>query len=402
MTRSQVLVASIVGLGLCLPAPVLGDWWDSFDDSEIYMDPNDPDFFDPNLWDPCNPHWYIYPAVEMPGTGMADPNGQKLRLYVQPTGFLDIGFIAALVEKPLGQDPNKVWFSDVKSHYIASWVQFQDPDVGEVVLIVHGSAAAWGGYALGVNAGGWFYMDGIIGLDWSYAHYDVYRRYDLDLYNGFWMALQLIVDDCNYPNHQAGDPNGVYIYGAAWNGDRDDWDGQWDLAGWTGMYAEPNDWYWEAGLSAVATYVNQSGGRPADSKFDNVEAVHGHFIPNPVTLTVKKKDCDSYCVFPNIPHPDGGEKRRYSKGMTVVFDKVVPTGNKVFKKWTIKGPNDSGDPLYQVVNDTNEVLYLTVDGDYLVKATCKCGGGGVEPFGAMALLVLALAVVIRRFQVTEA
>jgi len=49
------------------------------------------------------------------------------------------------------------------------------------------------------------------------------------------------------------------------------------------------------------------------------------------------------------------------------------------------------------VNDTNEVLYLTVDGDYLVKATCKCGGGGVEPFGAMALLVLGLGVLIRRW-----
>jgi hypothetical protein len=37
-----------------------------------------------------------------------------------------------------------------------------------------------------------------------------------------------------------------------------------------------------------------------------------------------------------------------------------------------------------------------VDGDYVVKATCKCGGGGIEPFAGMVLLVLGLGVIVRR------
>ena len=113
------------------------------------------------------------------------------------------------------------------------------------------------------------------------------------------------------------------------------------------------------------------------------------------TLTVKLKDCCELNLEPNLAHPDGGEKRRYTDGTAIALDTVVPCGSKSFKKWTVKGPNDSGDPLYQIVTDTNEVLFLTMDGDYLVKATCKCGGG-VEPFAGMALLLLGIGVAIRK------
>ena len=63
--------------------------------------------------------------------------------------------------------------------------------------------------------------------------------------------------------------------------------------------------------------------------------------------------------------------------------------------WKVKGPNDASDPNYQEIQDTNVVLYLTMDGDYAVKAVFKCGGG-VEPFAGVVLMVLGLGVVIRR------
>jgi len=139
------------------------------------------------------------------------------------------------------------------------------------------------------------------------------------------------------------------------------------------------------------------------SAFDQVEARTGRFDPNnPRTLTVKMKDCSDLTIDPDLLQDanqdpnDLGELRRYTNGTAIVLSAVVPTGNKVFKKWTVKGPNDSGDPLYQIVVDTNELVYLTMDGDYLVKATCKCGGGGIEPFAGMVLLVLGLGVLVRR------
>jgi hypothetical protein len=55
-----------------------------------------------------------------------------------------------------------------------------------------------------------------------------------------------------------------------------------------------------------------------------------------------------------------------------------------------------GDPLYTEFSDTNSVLYVTMGGDYLVKAVCKCGGGGLEPFAGLVLVALGVGVVIRR------
>jgi len=223
---------------------------------------------------------------------------------------------------------------------------------------------------------------------------------------GFWLCFQFEAD----PNYEAVDPNGKYLWASCWNGDKFDgldanvgWPG-WTIGGHLGspetFHDDANDfwpgWYFTAGFSGMAAQGTSQRGFPADMKYDNVEARTGLFNGVARTLTVKLKDCCDLNLDPNLPHPDGGEKRRFTEGTTLVLDTVVPCGNKVFKKWTVKGPNDSGDPLYQVVTDTNEVLYLTMDGDYLVKATCKCGGGGIEPFAGVILLVLGLGVAIRR------
>jgi len=220
---------------------------------------------------------------------------------------------------------------------------------------------------------------------------------------GFWLLAQFELDP-NHPN-KPGDPNGKFFKGAIWQGDKYDWDGTWLLEGelsstyWSGG-TDPLEWYTlvPGGFSGVAAWADleYTSGFPSDIGAGDFEGRIGLFTNVSRTLTVKMKDCSSLNLEPNLAHPDGGEKRRYTQGTPIVLDTVVPVGNKVFKKWTIKGPNDSGDPLYQIVSDTNEVVYLTMDGDYLVKATCKCGGGGIEPFAGMVLLVLGLGVIVRR------
>jgi len=229
------------------------------------------------------------------------------------------------------------------------------------------------------------------GTDWDDG--GTYQtRADLDEPNGFWMALQFDGD---------GDPNHSYLRSAAWNGDKFDWDGAWDIEHHIFTSWDPNEpglSYWSSGLCGVAVVVSQWSTPTgfSDAKFDGIEVRWGTFTNVFRTLTLKKKDC-TIVLEPNLPDPAGGDLRRYTNG-TVLCLQAEPVGNKTFNKWVIKGPNQVGDPAYQEINDTNIVLCLTMDGDYWVKGVCKCGGGGVEPFAAVVLLTLGLGVLLRRIQ----
>lgn len=100
--------------------------------------------------------------------------------------------------------------------------------------------------------------------------------------------------------------------------------------------------------------------------------------------------------------PGGVQRQRracsyaYAAGTGVALT-AVPNEGKAFKKWTIFDPNCPGDANY-AVEDTNEVLHLTMDTHQEVKATFKCGSG-VEQ--ALPLLIVGVAVcglVPRRFR----
>jgi hypothetical protein len=259
---------------------------------------------------------------------------------------------------------------------------------GEVCLFMHLDEQTWWFYC-----GDYMAYDGSFnitlgsGPDWYTQGWHV--RWDLDDANGFWMLVQWEGD---------GDPNHSYIRGAAWNGDKYDWDGFWDvdlhvLSTWDPN--GPNNFVYQGyGTCGAGAITSIYSGDPniydtTDVKYDDFECAWGNFGDQfpPGTLTLALKDADTIIVEPNLP--------QYPKGKVVVLETVCK-GSKTFKKWVIRGPNDVGDPLYQELTDTNEILYLTMAGNYWVKAVCKCGGGGVEPFAAMVLLVLGLGVVIRR------
>jgi hypothetical protein len=455
MSRICALTLALVA-AVCVTAPsaLFADVYDYFSDGHYWEDPNDefdlpPGYpygdrgFDPNEWDIDDPHWSFFPLLAGQAYARVVSNsvvdeGLWMWCTFNPVWAANCFFAAA--PDDLDYDPNTstTYFDDATNHYALTWVLYsgayegqdpnypldpngQDPneDRSTALIIMHGDASTWNGFGFNYDFGN------CTTGDWGPSRYYNYHgniqtfsgtdfrnaaRFWLDVFDpntpnidmwertGFWMMMQFEID----PNYDPGDPHGKFIRCAMWGGDKYDWDGTFLLdvecsGPWYGGI-DPNGWYWSTGRTAV---VSESGtayqnGYPADITYDNIEIRTGIFTNVSRTLTVKLKDCCELNLEPNLAHPDGGEKRRYTNGTPLVLDTVVPCGNKAFKKWTVKGPNDSGDPLYQIVTDTNEVLFLTMDGDYLVKATCKCGGGGVEPFAGMALLLLGIGVAIRK------
>jgi len=398
MARRFVVAAGCVcALLLAAPAGVVADYWDNFDDGEYCQDPNDPNIFDPNLWDPCNPHWTVFDAVPGP-VFFADANDGALRLYIQPSGLYPWCVLVAYADDG-DRDPNTsaAWFDNSAAHYILTKVSFNPaaPNDSGMMILINADPGTWNFYSINYESGGT--NDNNLGLQWgSGTDYVIIANVNLrdpepDEPNGFWVLLQYDPAD-PHGTQDANDPNNHWLRAAYWNGDRSDWDGTWvtqtaiiNPAWDPGTYD-----YWAEGGGAVASYGDSYTGptHVGDVKFDDVEVRWGYFGQGwPTTLTLKLKDANAIYVYPNLP--------QYDKGTVVVCD-AVGNGSKAFKKWTIKGPNDESDPLYQVIVDTNAVLYLTMDGDYLVKATCKCGGGGIEPFACMVLLVLGLSVAVRR------
>ncbi len=390
MTKRAVVLSVVCAVGLVGPPPVMGDYWDEFGDGEYAQDPNNPDIFDPNLWDIDNPHWTIRDLITSYEYYSASTGALWLfaDTYIPAFAWLD----AQADDGDHDPNTSTAYFDNSGSHYMVAYVMVDPdfPNTGRANLRMYNDAVAhWTAYACdyvpsyqGGNAR--TAISSYNGVDRTDGPNEY--RTDIDP-NGFWMALQ-------YDTNASVDPNNHSVRAAAWNGDKYDWDGQWDLSASLTCWW-PDD-LWTEGAYSVAVYgdANDSG-IVSYMAFDNIECRWGTFTnTHRRLLDVVLKDCCELNLEPNLCY--AGEPRRYTHGTVVCLDAVVPCGDKSFKKWTIKGPNDALDPNYQVVNDTNEVLYLTMDADYHVKATCKCGGGGMTPLLTMTLGVLGLLSLIRR------
>jgi len=425
--RHAFVLTLVCACCLVAATSLRADYFDNFDDGEYGEDPA--------VWDIDDPCWGV--STPLGGIFYFDVVNGSFHLWAEPTYLIPQVLASASVNYG-DVDPNTsetVW-DDTTSHYMLTWVAngdaHTDPneDGGVALLSMHGNMGQWSIFYLAYEFkddrpwdGALFHIRTLSGIDTHELAIDRIRGdvdpadYDandpnwldpnnmwntpgyMDEHNGFWMVMQFTSDGV------LEDPNGKWFGAACWNGDKFDWDGTWtlskDLSGDIDNDPDPNtswwpEWYWSVGGSGIAAFGDAAEGFPAYSIFDNLEVRTGVFTNTWRTLTITMKDCCELNLDPNLPHPDGGTKRRYTSGTPVVLDTVVPCGNKVFKKWTIKGPNQSADPNYQVLSDTNEVVYLTMDGDYLVKATCKCGGGGIAPFAGMVLLALGVSLVLRR------
>ncbi len=431
------------------PSQYTPPWWFGGDDPNY--DPRNNPNYDPNWWDPNNPDWRINNVTG--ADFVADANSGLLRLYVQGVPTMPFGYIGAECDDGNSTaGVSTTYFDCSDSHYVRALMYNNLPLEGMGGMMFHFDLNTWNtmsfeyepydgamgvfAYPGGVDKDGpqqhyfWCVVEAEYIGDANYydpnrptdANYVVDPNYYNDNYhpdhpdpNGLVLLAQVDVNGVNqHPGGimDANDPNCHWFRCTFW-----DEEGQFNgKFRWNVCIVDPefNGKYYPAGTPAFSSYgggdtgtMNPGGLLLSDFGFGEVEAKWGCYkqeLWQTCALTIKMKDCLSLSVSPDLlddPNDDPndlGKLRRYPPDSPIMLHAVVPVGNKVFKKWTIKGPNDASDPAYQIVNDTNQVLYLTMDGDYLVKATCKCGGGGIEPFAVAVLVLLGLGLIIRRLR----
>jgi hypothetical protein len=232
------------------------------------------------------------------------------------------------------------------------------------------------------------------GPDFGGANIDNWER------SGFWMLMQFEHD----PNHAPGDPNGKFLRGAMWHGDKYDWDGKFMMEGELsspGLSGWGSQWYWPAGgVFVLASSDEWTNYFPADVAYDNVEVRTGRFSKDPrrLVLTLSHANWGTVTVDPDLrdpndPNTPANRLFRYTNGTEIVLS-AEPIGGKTFKEWTVYDPNYPGD-ISHAVTDSNTVLYLTMNADWVVAADFKCGSG-IPPFIAFALCALGLGLIVRR------
>ncbi len=397
MTR----LGSILMVLVCAAAAgsARADFYDTFSDGWYERDPNDPRYdandpywTDPNnvvLWDIDNPDWRIDETLG--STFAAAVMDGELNLYAAEATW-PFCFIAATVQDG-SDDPNlsRTYFDDSGNHYIVAHLRYPDPNYTGASLFFHGNFFTWTTWMVEYEN---IYLILIHqnGTEWTQA---LTSQPDMDKVNGFWIAGQWEGD---------GDPNHSYFRGACWNGDKYDWDGTWDIERHVVTEWDPNtDEYYQGGDCGVAAYgaPPYTGPNPvAYAAFDEVEARWGDFttvsrtlsleVVNPTKgfVTTDPDLLDDAAADPNDPN----ELRRYTDGTEVMLAATPTEGS--FKFWKVFDPNHPGDANY-VVEDTNAVLYLTMDADQQVEAVFKCGTSAL-PAPLMAIIALTVTWIVRR------
>jgi len=380
-------------------------------------------------WDCDNPMWQIWAVMGEAWAAWVDPNGFNLWTSALPTW--PFAFIGGVVNTPPyvyrmypdeSQDPNlsETFFSKEKSHYELAHVRWINADKGEGVLGQHVSQAGWTGMFLGIQKHPgetpYVYMhcapDG--GLTW----YGPGGSYNLNLAEGVWILFAFDADgDTSVPNAPAGVP---LWKSAVWEGDKyANAPTAWNDANYvmvsradTGqplVYKNFGSWkpepsryrFHEKGISLLGVYAVNAEDLPAWIVSNHVECRGAEFSPvaRNLDLYVVKPNYGSVDVCPALPHPNDPNlpdqrEYRYTDGTEIVLA-AQPINGKSFGGWAIwTDPSKYPDPNF-MSTDSNSVLYLTMDQDYAVEATFKCGSG-LPPFVAVVLLTLGLAVVIRR------
>ncbi len=268
MSKTCVLLSSVL-LAACFaaPAPVSADYYDNFDDGS---------YENPGPFDPCNPDWTTHEIIA--SAYYSDAGTGELLLWANSDSFPH-AFIAASVDGG-DHDANtsQSYFDDHAAHYILGKVRPGDPERGDTFLALHADFTQFSGYVLSFLADDdSFALRSWEGAGWVDAGPRIIRG-DLDEENGFWMALQFDSD---------GDPNHSYLRAAAWNGDRGDWDGVWDLDQhiMTALDANDHDYFGEGVCGVAALDMPVEGlSATAYSVFDNIECRWGT-VPEPSGLT---------------------------------------------------------------------------------------------------------------------
>jgi len=427
----QWLPLCVAGLVVCAAVPVSADYYDSFTDGQYREDPN--------VWDIDDPCWMIMDLIG--DLFVADANNGEFRLYVNSV-YQPYGFIGGLVDAG-DVDPNtsETFWDATQSHYILTKVRNRgwkiDPnqDTGWVTVMLHTNYVYWQTFWVCYEFtddrawnGGYFSIQAQDGTDGKRLKAKTIRGWQppagdpnyedpnlmwadpnyMDEHNGFWICLQFQVVDANFP---ISDPNGKWLKAACWNGDKFAWDGVWTLEADLGhpelFRDNPSGWwpdrYWTSGVCGVSALIGLGEIPPADAAFDDIEVRTGVFtnVGRRVTLNTVKPNYGSVTVDPDLrdpTDPNTADQRiyRYTDGTQIVLS-ATPVSGKAFGGWAVwDDPAKYPDPNFITVSDSNTVLHLAADKDYLVEATFKCGSG-IEPLLLIGMAVLALGVMARRY-----
>ena len=427
MCKSSTLTA-VLACVVCLGGTLFADYYENFNDGHYWADPNDEPFdpgigvwpyyntppYDANVYDIDNPQWSMFGVMGQ--NYQADASDGWLRLYAQ-VWFGDDYFIGAVLDDgDVDANTSTAYFDDSAPHYILSKIKVWDPDKGQLAVILHADAAEWTCYGADLelmwedgdpndpnndpNIHNEFMACHMNSTEWNGRRGDIQFRPELETGTGIWMICQWDGD---------GDPNHSYIRVSVWNGDKyDGFDPNFNVNRHVLTAWDPNEYaYWGEGLCGIGNVGSWAGDFPLDidAKFDQIECRWGMFNGVARTLALGMYHgengaitsidpdllADPNNIHPNDydPVPDLNDLRRYTDG-TLVCLTAEPLPGKTFLKWKIM---DNGGET--VGEDTNQVMYLTMDQDYQVEAQFKCGSS-VPPFVAMTLLALAAGVVIRR------
>jgi hypothetical protein len=414
--RDPWVAAGLCAFVILAPAPLLADYYDGFNDGCYQRDPNDPRYdandpywTDPNnpvRWDIDNPDWTVEGLIG--STFFSSAADGWLRIFANATLFPYTAIGAGVDDLDLDPNTSLTYYDDSAPHYFLSRQKFYDPNWGGIATFIHGDLLHWSAWVVEFEKQ-LMILAHVHGTDWDEGVSSAKKsRPDIDKAGGFWLVAQFYGD---------GDPNHSIFRSAAWNGSKFDWSGTWDLERNIVTNWDPNELtYYAAGQCAVGAYGSPATGEEPDSdaKFDGIEVRWGTFTNVSHTLhlvKIKSEDYGTVTFDPDLlddcnnidpnevlagDRPTFNELRRYTDGTEVVLA-ATPAEGRGWKKWKIwTDPNHYPDSNY-VADDTNSVLYLTMDNDYVVEAIFSCSAdSGAFPAVAMALLALMIGAAARR------
>jgi hypothetical protein len=110
----------VVACACALAGAAMADLYDTFGDGQYCQNPNEPNLYDPNLWDRDNPHWTTA-AIEATSSffsaqgGSLEMRSDGINLFASSVGaYVDSGDRDA--------DTSDTWFDSSESFYLLSRV----------------------------------------------------------------------------------------------------------------------------------------------------------------------------------------------------------------------------------------------------------------------------------------
>jgi hypothetical protein len=229
MNRHWALVL-VTGVIVCFGAPagVLADYYDSFSDSDWWLDPNysagNPDDlagFDPNYsWHIDDPQWWFYNLVDVTVSHDIVGDYRALRLYADAALFPFAVYFGAADDGVYDPNVSTTYWDDTTNHYVLARTYYRgnvytgdpnDPndDKGRASVLIHGDELHWTAFVIEVDFHNCAYVADP-NDQWSYEGHEHFTQH-ASLQSGsgtVWKNFQRIwIDPNGCRDYDSLDPN---------------------------------------------------------------------------------------------------------------------------------------------------------------------------------------------------